>query len=234
MASLQEIHSVVVSEIKKTLTLNPVTLKYPFPARPVRALGLIKMDGEVFSSEKLLRVVCLRISLPVYITIYSTFIRPKLEYDLPVLSCEAVCMGSKRIFVLDIHRTGDVSEKDEDTAFFDRLVRIRDSYSDLLKYQKQGGGKGLESLHSRAVCKIKITKDMDERVLQISREYLSAYADLVNKADSLSGDALEKAREAFESYLKTVVDHDPGVKANKIFFGKEEGVERALEMYYGI
>jgi hypothetical protein len=75
---------------------------------------------------------------------------------------------------------------------------------------------------------------MDERVLQISREYLSAYADLVNKADSLSGDALEKAREAFESYLKTVVDHDPGVKANKIFFGKKEGVERALEMYYGI
>jgi hypothetical protein len=30
------------------------------------------------------------------------------------------------------------------------------------------------------------------------------------------------------------VEHDPGIKGNKIFFGKEEGVKRALEMFYGI
>ena len=235
MASLREIHSVLVSELKKALTLNPVTLKYPYPIRPIRTLGLIKMEGEAFSSEKLLRVVCLRINLPVYINVCSTFIRPKPEYDLPVLSCEAVMTGSKRLFLVDVHRTGEESAKDEHDPFFDRLVKIRDSYPELMKHQKQSIGEGgIQSLHSRAVCKVRITREMDDMALEVFREYLNAYADLVNNTPKLSGDALDKIRQAFESYLKTVIDHDPGIKANKIFFGKKEGVARALEMYYGL
>ena len=34
--------------------------------------------------------------------------------------------------------------------------------------------------------------------------------------------------------LETVVEHDPGVKGNIMFFGKKEGVERALDMFYGV
>jgi len=235
MPSLREIHSVLASELKKALTLEPVTLKYQFPVRPIRTLGLIKMDGEVFSSEKLLRIVCLRIKLPVYISVCSTFIRPKPEYDLPVLSCETIMTGSKRLFLVDAHRTGEESAKDEHDPFFDRLIKIRDSYPELMKYQKQSSsGEGIQSLHSRAVCKVRITQDMDDMALGVFKEYLNAYADLVNKTPQLSGDALDKVKQAFESYLKTVIDHDPGIKANKIFFGKKEGVARALEMYYGI
>ncbi|MEI6126640.1 MAG: hypothetical protein WCQ99_08840, partial [Pseudomonadota bacterium] len=64
MKTLQDIHPDVLSELRQHISLSPVSLKHPFPERPARALGLIKLDGEVFSSEKLLRIVCMRINLP--------------------------------------------------------------------------------------------------------------------------------------------------------------------------
>ncbi|MEI6125531.1 MAG: hypothetical protein WCQ99_03160, partial [Pseudomonadota bacterium] len=186
----------------------------------------------VFSSEKLLRIVCMRINLPFYLKIYSTFIRPKLEYDLPVFSCEVVCMGSKKMFLVDAHTAGKGSGN-EHADFFEGLLKIRGKYADLLKYQKVTG-KGIQSVFSKAVCQVTIPGNMDERALQIFREYLNAYVALVDKARPLSGVALAALRKEFESYLKTVVDHDPGVKGNIMFFGRQGGVERALDIFYGM
>jgi hypothetical protein len=38
----------------------------------------------------------------------------------------------------------------------------------------------------------------------------------------------------FDTYLKTVIDHDPGVKKNIMFFGRQGDIERALDIFYGI
>jgi hypothetical protein len=55
---------------------------------------------------------------------------------------------------------------------------------------------------------------------------------MVEKALPLSGEQLDQAQKAFEGYLKTVVDHDPGVKGYKMLFGKEGGVQRALNIFF--
>ena len=55
---------------------------------------------------------------------------------------------------------------------------------------------------------------------------------MVEKATPLSGDALDKAKQDFESYLKTLIDHDPGFKGYKLLFGKEGGVTRALDILF--
>ena len=117
MTDIHNIHNIIAARLQKHLSLSRVSLKHPFPARPLRTLGLVSLNGEVYTSDKLLRVVCLRVSLPAYFKVYSTFIRPKTEYDLPVLSCEAILTGKKRILVLDIHGTGDDHAAREDTAF---------------------------------------------------------------------------------------------------------------------
>ena len=52
MESLKEIHNIALPELKKKFTLDPVSLKYPFPERPLRTLGLVRINGDVFSSEK--------------------------------------------------------------------------------------------------------------------------------------------------------------------------------------
>ena len=230
MASLRDIHPIAQAELTKKFTLNPVSLKYPFPERPPRTLGLVKVDGDIFSSDKLSRAVFFRLNLPVYMAVRSIFLRPRMEFDLPVFSCETVITGKKRMFILDIHRTGKNTEHD-DSALFDKLIKIRDGYPDLLKEKTTTGGE-IQSVFSKAICQVKITAELDDQALSLFRDYLGVFTELVEKATPLSGSALEKARQAFEIYLETVVEHDPGFKGYKMLFGKEGGVDRALNIFF--
>jgi hypothetical protein len=208
MTSLRDIHPLALAELKKRFTLNPVPLKYPFPERPLRTLGLVKVDGDIFNSEKLCRAVFFRLNLPVYMAVRSIFLRPRMEFDLPVFSCETVITGKKRMFIVDIHRTGESTGHD-DSALFDKLIKIRDGYPDLLKEKTTTSGE-IQSVFSKAICQVKITEELDDQALRLFQEYLGVFTDLVEKATPLSGSALEQAKQAFEGYLKTVVDHDPG------------------------
>jgi hypothetical protein len=230
MTSLRDIHPFALAELKKRVVLNPVSLRHPFPERPVRALGLVKVDGEAFSSEKLSRAVMFRLSLPVYMAVRSFFIRPRMEYDLPVFSCETVLMGKKRMFMVDIHRTGESAGHD-DSALFDRLITIRARYPDLLKAQKTIGGE-IQNVFSRAICQVRIDQALDEQALSIFKQYLGVFMELVEQARPLAGEELERAKRAFDAYLKTVIDHDPGVKGYKVLFGEKNGVSRALNIFF--
>jgi hypothetical protein len=230
MTSLRDVHPVALAEIKKRFTLNPVALKHPFPERPARTLGLVKADGEVFSAEKLSRVVMFRLDPPFYLAVRSVFIRPRMELDLPVFTGEIVITGKTRMLIVDIHRTGDVTGHD-DTALFDRLVAIRERYPELLKTPVKPGGQ-IQSVFSRAVCQVKIAQELDDRALSLFREYLGVFMDLVEQATPLTGEKLERAKRAFEEYLKTVIDHDPGFKGYKMLFGEKKGVDRALNIFF--
>ncbi len=230
MESLKDVHLLAQSILKKRFTLNPVRLKYPFPERPLRTLGLVKADGEVFSSEKFSRLVFFRLNLPFYLAVRSIFLRPRMELDLPILTCETVIMGKKRMFMVDIHRTGE-SKGHDDSELIDRLLKIRDRYPDLFEKQTKLSDE-IQSVFSKAACQVRITEDKDQQALSLFREYLEVFAEMVKKATPLTGDALDQARQGFEGYLKTVVDHDPGVKGYKVLFGKEAGVIRALDIFF--
>jgi len=195
-------------------------------------LGLIKFDGQVFSSEKLTRAVFLQITPPVFMRVFSTFISPKIEYDLPVFICEAVVLGNKRVLVIDAHASGAGGEKRYD-RFYDSLLEIRGRYPELLRFQKAASG-GLATLQSPAAVRATIPRALDDQANAVFAEYFAAYLDLVKTAEPVSGIARAKLQTSFDEYLKTVVDHDPGVKGNIMFFGKKEGVARALDIYYGV
>jgi len=230
MGSLRDIHAVALAEIKKRFSLNPVRLKYPFPERSIRTLGLVRVDGEVYSSEQFSRVVLMKIDLPFYMSVRSTFLRPRMELDLPVFTGEVVITGKKRMVMFDIHRAGDEGQHD-DNALFDRMIKIRDRYPLLL--QKSGAVQGeIQSVFSRASLQARITEAQDDDATGIFREYLNVFLDLTQKTTPLAGEQLERAKNGFEKYLKTVVDHDPGVKGYKVLFGKESGVTRALDIFF--
>jgi len=230
MESLKDIHPIAIAKLKKSFTLNPVPLKYPFPERPARALGLAKVDGDIFSAEKFSRVVFFRLDLPVYMAVRSIFLRPRMEFDMPIFTAEIVVTGKKRMFMIDIHRTGE-SSKHDDSALFDKLIKIRDRYPALLE-TKTTLNSEIQSVFSKAVCQVKITEDLDEQALSLFREYLEVFSEMVEKAVPLSGEALDKAKDAYTGYLKTVIDHDPGVKGYKMLFGKEGGTTRALDIFF--
>jgi hypothetical protein len=230
MERLKEIHTSALPDLKKRFALNPVHLKYPFPERPLRTLGLVRTDGDVFSSEKFTRVLFLKIDSPVYLAVRSVFLRPRIELDLPAFDCEIVIMGKKRIFLVDINKT-EINTGYENSPLFDRLIQIKERYPALLEKAKKPRS-AIAGVLSRAACLVNITEDEEEQALFIFREYLEVFCEMVERATPLSTDALDQAKQAFEIYLETLVDHDPGFQGYKMLFGKKGGEARALDLFF--
>lgn len=231
MRNIMNIHTVVQEELRKYFDLRPVQLKHPFPERPVRALGLMKINGEVYYTDKLLRVVFIRPELPFYFAVRSMFIRPRVEYDLPVFAGEIMRLGNKKMFIVDIHRTGKTHHND--SQLFQQMIQIRDTYPDLTKYSKKTGGK-VQEVFSEGSCQVVIPPELDDRALNLFIEYLHLFCALVRNAQPVTGNELQRTTAVFDDYIKTLVDHDPGVNVWKMLFGARGGIERSMDMHFGM
>ena len=230
MKRLDDIHLIAFEKLQKQFSLNPVTLKHPLPERSLRALGLVKIDGKVLSSDKFLRVLILKVAVAFFREVRTIFLGPKTELDLPIFSSETILMGKNRMIFLDVQRRGGYGHHD-DTELYDRLVAIKEKYPDLLA-QPMKMGREIDKTFSRASCYVKISRDQDEQALELFHEYLDVYLSLVQQTRPLTGEVLEQARRDYETYTNTVIDHDPAAKIYRILFGKEGGVERVKELFF--
>ena len=230
MKRLDDIHLIAFEKLQKQFSLDPVTLKHPLPERSMRALGLVKIDGKVLSSDKFLRVLILKVAVAFFREVRTIFLGPKTELDLPVFSSETILMGKNRMIFLDVQRRGGYGHHD-DTELYDRLVAIKEKYPDLLA-QPMKMGREIDKTFSRASCYVKISRDQDEQALELFHEYLDVYLTLVQQTRPLTGEVLEQARRDYETYTNTVIDHDPAAKIYRILFGKKGGVERVKELFF--
>jgi hypothetical protein len=158
------------------------------------------------------------------------FIRPRVELDLPVFAGEVMKTGNKKMVIVDIHRTGKTHH--DDSALFDQMLKIQERYPELIKHTKKRQD-AIQEVFSRAACQVDITEELEEQAVRLWREYLNLFCDMVDKSRPVSGDELKKTQQVFEDYLKTLVDHDPGVGIWKVLFGKKGGVERSMDMHFG-
>ena len=230
MARLDDIHLITLDKLQKQFSLTPVELKYPMPERPLRTLGLVKIDGKVFSSDKFLRMLIMNITLAFVRGVRTIFLGPQTELDLPVFSTEVILSGNKRTFFLDVQRRGGYDRHD-DTKLYNRLIAIKDNYPKLFAETVTQRGE-IQKTFSKAVCYVKITKDQDEQALNLFHEYLDVFLEMVQQAKPLTGDFLEQARRDYDEYTSSVIDHDPAAKVYKILFGKKGGVERVKELFF--
>jgi len=231
MADIMSIHHMVKEELRKRFALKQVKLKHPFPSRPIRALGLMNIDGEVFSSDKILRIVFIRPQLPFYFAVRSMFIRPQVHLDLPVFAGEIMRTGKSKMVIVDIHRTGKTHH--DDSSLFEQMIQIRSRYPDLNRFTKKQQG-SVQEVFSDAACQVQIPEYLENQAVSIFMEYLNLFCDIVEKAEPVSDEALQHTQMVFEDYLKKLIDHDPGVGVWKILYGKKGGIERSMDMHFGL
>ena len=230
LARLEDIHHIALEKLQERFPLTAVNLKHPMPERPLRALGLIKLDGKAFSSNEFSRVVLMNIAIAFVSGVRTIFLCPRVELDLPVFSSEVILTGNSRTFFLDVQRRGGYDRHD-DTELYNRLIAIKDRYGTLLAHAKAHGGEIVKTF-SKAACYVKTTKAQDEQAIHLFHEYLDVFLEVVHQAQPLTGEALERARRDNDAYANTLIDHDPAAQVFKVLFGKKGGVERTLDLFF--
>lgn len=228
---LQEIHNQFREKITARYNLIKVDLKHPFPERPLRALGIIKIDGNVYESDKFMRVMILTTNFIVSSRCSrSIFLGPRPDLHLPIFSSETILMGSKRAFLVDIHSTV-CKERWEALNIERKMFDIRSRYTELLSEPLALKGK-INDIMSKAHCYVTVPPERDGMALSLFYEYLDLFLDLVDNAEPVADNLRKRAAEDFENYHQTVINHDPAVKLYSILFGKQGGPERVNDIFF--
>ncbi len=230
MNTLKKIDSVVLERIKTEYSLETFNLKYPLPQRPLRMLGLVKIDGQIFQSNVFARLLLLSTSIAFSRQVKSIFIAPRVEFNLPVFSSEIIIMGAKRAVLIDIHRRG-CPFIESDQWFHEKLNSIKKERENLFTEPVELKG-SIKNIFSPSMCFFKIPKDRDMEATELIAEFLEVFLEIVKKADTLTGQEIERLIYENEEYKKTIIENDPAVKIYKFFFGKKSGVERAKELFF--
>ena len=228
---LKDIHLGFIDKITSRYHLKQVSLKHPFPERPVRALGIIKIDGNVYESDKLMRVMVLTTNFIASSRCSrSIFLGPRSDLYLPIFSSETILMGAKRAFLVDIHSTVR-KERWNALNIEDRLLHIRSKYPELLAKPLTLKGK-INDIMSKAHCYVAVPPELDGQALSLFNEYLDVFLELVDAEATVSADDQIKTQEDFAIYHQTVINHDPAVKLYSILFGKAGALERVNDLFF--
>lgn len=228
---LKDIHLGLRKKIADRYRLKQVSLKHPFPERPLRALGIIKIDGSVHETDKLMRVMVLTTNFIASSRCSrSIFLGPRPELYLPIFSSETILMGAKRAFLVDIHPTVR-QERWSALQVEERMIAIRERYPALTVKPLTLKGK-INDIMSKAHCYVEVPPELDGQALSLFNEYLRLFLALVDSAAPVAAEDQTKAREDFEAYHQTVINHDPAVKLYSVLFGKTGGIERVNDLFF--
>ena len=228
---LKDIHTLFLDRITSRYRLREIALKHPFPERPLRALGIIKIDGIVYESDKFLRVMVLTTNFLVSSRCSrSIFIGLRPEFYLPIFSSETILMGAKRAFLVDIHPTVR-SERWDGLRVEQQLLEIKSRYRELFAAPLTLKGK-INDIMSKAHCYVKVPPELDSRALALFNEYLDVFLEFADAAASVADDNKRNADADFENYHQTVINHDPAVKLYSVLFGKQGGFERVNDLFF--
>jgi hypothetical protein len=228
---LTDIHNQFLKKITQRYNLQQVSLQHPLPERPVRLLGILKIDGTVYESEKFMRVMVLTTNFTFSSRCSrSIFLGPRSEFYLPIFSSETILMGAQRAFLVDIHPTVR-DERWSELKVEEQLLDIRSRYRDLFAEPLSMQGK-INDIMSKAHCYVNVPPGLDSMALGLFNEYLNVFLELVDAATPVAAEDRKKAADDFEVYHQTVINHDPAVKLYSMLFGKQGAVERVNDLFF--
>jgi hypothetical protein len=139
-------------------------------------------------------------------------------------------MGAKRAFLVDIHPTVR-QERWSALQVEERMIAIRSRYPELTAKPLTLKGR-INDIMSKAHCYVEVPPELDGQALSLFNEYLDLFLALVDAAAPVAAEDQTKAREDFEAYHQTVINHDPAVKLYSVLFGRTGGIERVNDLFF--
>lgn len=228
--NLSLIHQLFLQKLLDRYQLQPVSLRHPFPEYPIRALGILKIDGMVYSSDRFLRVMTITTKfLFSSRCTRSIFLGPRPHLYLPSFSSETILMGSKRAFLVDIHTT--VRQKRwQELCIEEKMLEIKSRYPGFCSRSLTLPGR-INEIMSKGCIYVQVPPESDDQALEIFNEYLNLYLDLVDTVQP-STKVNACAEEDARWYHNLILQHDPAVKLYSMLFGKKGGTDRVNDLFF--
>ena len=219
--------------LAKNFQLTPYPIKQEYQKiHPWKALKLVKFVIDSNEGERFKRLNTLDASLLLFMKMYTLFILPDYNYNLPMLSVDIIFMGGRRVFVIEIIDPARIKD-DNLEKHYNKLRTWKPQIDALekMEIEMEWAENAVTdfSIHSRA------DRTQDDFLFEVYQSYLGTYLEMAKNAEPISTEASKKVQEGMEWYVDTLLAKGgPAVNVFNYLLGPEKQKEYVRTVMFGV
>ncbi len=219
--------------LAERVALQPHIVKAEYRiVHPWKALKLFRIAIDSNQGEKFRRLNILDANMFLFMKMFTFFILPNYNYNLPMLSVDIIFIGGKRVFVIEVIDPARI--EDENLLKHYEKLRAWKPQVDTLEH----AAVDMEwckdivtdfSIHSKA------DRSDDELLFSIYTSFLNTYLDMAEHAQVLPPEKSKKVQEGMEGYVNALLAKGgPAVDVFKFLIGPDKQQEYVRTVMFGV
>jgi hypothetical protein len=199
---------------------------------PVRALGLVRFETEVYRSERLESISLMKAGLFGLVRIFNIVLRPNPRFNLPLLSSDVMFTGSRRAFYIEVIDPAGLDDGNK-AAGFRRMLDLKRQTAGFEQRTAFSGWYG----RVLADCTVmtRTTRRNDALMLRIHGEFLRAYLAMTEGAQPLDETVSRRVGDSILGFVNRLTgEGGSSVKLFRRLVGPEKGRDFVRSMVFGI
>jgi len=213
--------------------LKPYPVKQEYQTvHPWKALKLLKFVITSKEAERFKRVNTLDATIGLFMKMYTLFILPNYNYNLPMLSVDIIFIGGKRVFVIEIIDPARIKDENLETHYEKmRIWKPKVDSLEKMEVDMEWAENAVTdfSIHRRA------DRTNDELLFEIYKYYLNTYIEMAKNAEPVSPGLSQKVQQGMEWYVTTLLAKGgPAVNVFKTLLGPEKQKEYVRTVMFGV
>ncbi|MFC1591081.1 hypothetical protein ACFL43_01005 [Thermodesulfobacteriota bacterium] len=215
------------------VTLRPYSVKPEYrTVHPAKALKLIKISIDSNEADTFRRLNILDATMMLCVRMFTCFILPNYNYNLPMLSVDIVFIGGKRVFVIEVIDPAHI-EDENIKAHYD-MMRGWAPKAEKFEHAKVDM-KWCKDIVTDFSIHCKANRSDDDLLFEIYTLYLNAYLEMARNAQPLSPELSARVQQGMEGYVGALLEKGgPAVNVFKFLLGPEKQQEYVRTVMFGV
>jgi hypothetical protein len=219
--------------LTKRLKMTPVEINPEFrKVVPVRALGLVRFETEVYRSERLESISLMKAGMFGLVRIYNLVLRPNPRFNLPILSSDIMFVGARRAFYIEVIDPAGLDD-DNKAAGYRRMLKLKQETSGF--EQRAAFSHWYGQTLAECTVMTRTTSRNDHLLLRIHGEFLRAYLEMAEGAQPLDDRNTRRVGDGILGFVNRLIkEGGSSVKLFRRLVGPEKGREFVRSVVFGV
>ena len=198
---------------------------------PAKMLKLFKIELSSYTADRLARVNTVDATMFLFAKMFTLTIRPDYAFNLPMLSVDFICMGPKRVFVIEVIDPAKIDD-DNKRLYYERMRVWQDTVEN---YEQSSVSEWSKAFITDFSIHITAEPGKDDELFEIYRTFLESYLEMAKNARPLQEDSRSMLQASMEKYVDTLLaSGGPAVDFLKSFMTEEKQREYVRTAMFGL